>query len=404
MTKIYNVGIYARLSVDDVNNSGKKNYIPADESTSIENQRMMLSKFCMFNGWVETRTYADDGYPGGDFNRPGFRQMIEDAKAGIINLILVKDLSRLGRDYIEVGRYTDILFPSWGCRFVSILDELDTAKDDNDMMHFRALMNDYHLRDLSEKIKAVYYAKARNGQVVIGRPPYGYVRSKDNKHQLLIEDFAADVIRRIFTMRTEGMGYTKIAGILNADGIPSPRDYWNERKGKPMSKPTLWMCATIRDILRCETYIGHLVNCTVGTMSYKDKRTYKKPESEWIRHKNVHEPIIDPAIWEKVREIGAAAADAGKNRRKPESSLFAKKLFCMGCGSPMVSHPLSARNKDGKRYRTGTNYYCYRHSVTGRRVCSWHNIAESSLKPLIMMELQTYAEAITFNEAAMLKN
>jgi DNA invertase Pin-like site-specific DNA recombinase len=403
MAKLYNAGIYCRLSVDDANNSKKKNHIPADESASIENQRLLLSKFCMLNGWIETKTYTDDGYSGGNFNRPGFRQMVEDARAGIINLVLVKDLSRLGRDYIEVGRYTDILFPSWGCRFVSILDELDTARDDNDMLHFRSLMNDYHLRDLSGKIKSVYYAKARNGQVILGRPPYGYVRSGENKHQLLVEDFAAGVVRRIFDLRTGGMGYAKIAGELNATGIPSPRDYWNDRKGKPAGDATLWKCATIRDILRCEAYIGHWVNCTEGTVSYKDKRSYKKPESEWIRHENVHEPIIGPAVWEKVRELDAAAKEAAKNRRKPEPSLFSKKLFCMDCGSPMVSHPLSVRDKDGSRHRTGTNYHCARHSTTGRGVCSWHSIAESALKPLIISELLSYSEAVTLNEPAMLR-
>ena len=144
MKQIYNVGIYCRLSVDDASNSAKaRTYIPADESVSIENQRELLSKFVMLNGWIETKVYCDDGYSGGNFQRPGFLEMLEDARKGIINLILVKDLSRLGRDYVEVGRYTNVIFPSLGCRFVSVLDCLDSEGDSTEMLHFRSLMNDY---------------------------------------------------------------------------------------------------------------------------------------------------------------------------------------------------------------------------------------------------------------------
>ena len=159
MGKLYHVGIYCRLSVDDANNSAKASrYLPADESVSIENQREMLSKFVMINGWIETKTYIDDGFSGGNFQRPAFQEMLEDARNGVINLILVKDLSRLGRDFVEVGRYTSDVFPSLGVRFVSVLDCLDTDGD-TDMLHFRSLMNDYHLRDLSAKIKSVLHSK-----------------------------------------------------------------------------------------------------------------------------------------------------------------------------------------------------------------------------------------------------
>ena len=165
MKPLYKVGIYCRLSVDDANNSAKaKNYIPADESVSIENQRELLSKFVMLNGWVEVKTYIDDGYSGGNFQRPGFLEMLEDARKGVINLILVKDLSRLGRDFVEVGRYTDVVFPSLGVRFASVLDCLDSDGDNTDMLHFRSLMNDYHLRDLSSKVKSVLLSKRKSGQ------------------------------------------------------------------------------------------------------------------------------------------------------------------------------------------------------------------------------------------------
>lgn len=196
MNDLYRVGIYCRLSVDDANNSAKaKNYIPSDESTSIENQRELLSKFVMLNGWVEVKTYVDDGYSGGNFQRPGFLEMLEDARNGIINLILVKDLSRLGRDFVEVGRYADVVFPSLGCRFVSVLDCLDSEGDNTDMLHFRSLMNDYHLRDLSSKIKSVLHSKKVSGQYIGAYAPYGYRKDTADPHKLVIDEYAAGIIR-----------------------------------------------------------------------------------------------------------------------------------------------------------------------------------------------------------------
>ena len=213
MKKLYKVGIYCRLSVDDASNSAKaKNYIPADESVSIENQYKLLSKFVMLNGWTEVKSYRDDGYSGGNFQRPGFLEMLEDARHGLINLILVKDLSRLGRDFVEVGRYTDVIFPSLGCRFVSVLDCLDTEGDNTDKLHFRSLMNDYHLKDLSNKVKSVLHAKMRSGQYIAAYAPYGYRKSEEDRHRLVIDEEAAAVVRRMFELRRAGMAYGKIAG------------------------------------------------------------------------------------------------------------------------------------------------------------------------------------------------
>ena len=218
----YKVGIYCRLSRDDATNPARaKNYIPGDESVSIENQYEMLSRFVMLNGWVETRTYKDDGYSGSNFQRPGFQRMLEDARAGVINLILVKDLSRLGRDFVEVGRYTDVIFPSLGCRFVSVLDCLDSEGDSTDMLHFRSLMNDYHLKDLSSKIKSVLRAKMRDGQYLAAYAPYGYRKSDEDKHKLVIDAESAAVVRRMYEQRQSGMAYGKIAAALNSGGVLS---------------------------------------------------------------------------------------------------------------------------------------------------------------------------------------
>jgi len=404
MPKLHNAGIYTRLSVNDADNTQKKGkaVLEDDESGSIENQKLLLTQFAMLNGWIVTKIYVDDGYGGGNFQRPGFQEMLADAKKGVIDLILVKDLSRLGRDYIEVGRYTDVMFPAMGCRFISLLDEIDTSNEDNDMMHFRSLMNDYQLKDLSNKIKAVFSAKSQRGAFMTGRPPYGYIRSEGNKHQLLPEPFAAGVIQRIFALRAEEAGYNKITGVLNDEGILAPSDYWRARAGEAIEAPKPWLSKSVKDILRCEAYIGHIVNHTEGTISYKDKRMMKRPQSEWVRHENVHEPIIDRAVWDKVRELDRAAVEGHMGRKAPEDTLFCRKLVCADCGGPMVSHPLSRRGKDGIRHRTGTNYHCYRHNMSGYTACSWHSISEKALKTVILQELQIFASALEVDETAVL--
>jgi DNA invertase Pin-like site-specific DNA recombinase len=403
MAKLYNVGIYCRLSVDDGSNSAKKNYIEGDESSSIENQRQMLSKFTVLQGWIETKVYCDDGYGGGNFNRPGFREMIADAQAGIINLILCKDLSRLGRDYIEVGRYTDILFPSWGVRFIALLDEIDTAKDDNDMMHFRSLMNDYHQKDLSNKVKTVFRAKTVKHGLITGRAPYGYIKSPKNKHQLLPDPEAAPVIRRLFALRAEGASYNTIARTLNTEGHLTANDYWAIKKGKTVETPTLWTVRVVKNYLNTEYYIGNIVNNRKPVISHKDDKRRKTDEAEWIRHENTHEPLIDQGTWDTVQEMERELAEKAKTFSPKKQALFGSKLFCADCGSTLLVQTMGHPNKQtGKWERDGTSYACHRHIMTGRSVCSRHTIGENPLKKIVLAELGIYAQAIILDEEALL--
>ena len=203
--KLYNVGIYIRLS--------RENTAYADgDSMSIENQQSILSKvISMMPGWVETRTYIDNGASGGNFNRRGFRDMMTDVRNGDINLVLVHDLSRFGRNYLESGKYLEEELPSLGCRFVALTDGIDTDTGENDIMPFLNAMNDYYLKNISDRIKAVFHAKAKDGQKLTGTAPYGYMRNPDDNTRLIVDDYAAAVVRRIFEMRADGMGYTKIA-------------------------------------------------------------------------------------------------------------------------------------------------------------------------------------------------
>ena len=330
MNRPYKVGIYCRLSVDDASNSAKaKNYIPGDESVSIENQYEMLSKFVMLRGWIEVRTYKDDGYSGGNFQRPGFLEMLEDARAGVINLILVKDLSRLGRDYEEVGRYADVIFPALGCRFVSVLDCLDTEGDSTDMLHFRSLMNDYHLKDLSNKVKSVLRAKMKSGQYLAAYAPYGYRKSDEDKHKLVIDEDAAAVVRRMYEQRQAGMAYGKIAATLNTEGVLSPRWYWAIHYGNGSCRfSKLWTYTAVKNILCDPVYIGKLVQNRTGTRSYKDKTYVSKPESDWIIHEDTHEAIVSAGVWNRVQEINRAAKARCENNAPPTPALFSGKLVC----------------------------------------------------------------------------
>ena len=403
MKKLYKVGIYCRLSVDDASNSAKaKNYIPADESVSIENQYELLSKFVMLNGWTEVKSYRDDGYSGGNFQRPGFLEMLEDARHGLINLILVKDLSRLGRDFVEVGRYTDVIFPSLGCRFVSVLDCLDTEGDNTDMLHFRSLMNDYHLKDLSGKIKSVLHAKMRSGQYIAAYAPYGYRKSAEDRHRLVIDEEAAAIVRRMFELRRGGMAYGKIAAVLNSEGILSPRWYWAKRYGNGSCKyANLWMYATVKNILTNEVYTGNLIQNQTGSRSYKDGTMIYKPESEWIRHEALHEAIIPPEVWDEVQAVNRERTLLSADNAPPKPFLFTGKLVCADCKAPLQGNRETQRRKNGtsKKY---VSYFCSRYTASGYGACSRHTIYEMTLTELVLSEIRAHAEALELDEAAAL--
>ena len=403
MNTLYKVGIYCRLSIDDASNAAKaKTYIPSDESTSIENQRELLSKIAMLNGWVETKTYVDDGYSGGNFQRPGFLEMLEDARKGIINLILVKDLSRLGRDFVEVGRYTDIVFPSLGCRFVSVLDCLDSEGDNTDMLHFRSLMNDYHLRDLSSKIKSVLHSKKVSGQYISAYAPYGYRKSAEDRHKLVIDEYAAGIVRRIFKMRMAGTAYGKIAAALNREGILCPRAYWYQVTGKGDPPGNYrWGYVGIKHILTNAVYAGILLMNYSSHLSYKDTTQIYKPETEWIYHEGLHEAIITPEEWAAVQEINRTTRLQFTGRQAPTSKLFTRKLICADCKGPLNANTETRHHKNGTSTKY-VSYFCGTFGRSGRSICSSHTIYELTLTKIILAEIRAQAQAVALDEGAVI--
>ena len=295
----YNVGIYVRLSKDDER---------AGESLSIENQKLILTKYCAEQGWNIVDTYVDDGYSGTSFDRPAVQRLLEDAKTGIINLIIVKDLSRFGRNYIQVGQYIDYIFPTYNIRFIALNDNVDTLNGNStamDMMPIMNVFNEWHAANTSKKIRAVIEANCKAGKYRTTYAPYGYIKG-DNPNRLpVIDPPAASVVKRMFEMRAQGVSPKHIAETFNSEGIKVPSDYLAERLGRPNHWVTnhLWSGTRIKTMLHNPTYLGHLAQMRTTTVSYKNHKTVKKDQSDWVIIENTHEPIVSQELWDKCREM-----------------------------------------------------------------------------------------------------
>ena len=361
--KTYNVGIYCRLSNDDERDG---------ESVSIENQKLLLQSYVRQRGWNEIAVYCDDGYSGTNFDRPGVKRLIEDAKAKKINLILVKDLSRFGRNYIEFGQYTDYLFPSLGCRFIALNNGIDTMSDNGstDVMCFLNLFNEFYSRDTSKKVKAVKRACAESGKFMGTYPAYGYKRDPEDKHHLVIDEETAPTVRRIFAMRAAGMGFRAIAVTLNEEGVLPPGALYYQRKGRsdPRNVNHKWAETTVKALIRSEVYIGNMVQGKTGTLSYKSRKLINKPEEEWIRVEGTHEPIISREVWDTVVSI-----DKKKVRKTPPTdgirSIFTGIVYCADCGFKMRNHIERFTYKDGTPGRY-SSFICGNYARSGKSACT----------------------------------
>lgn len=397
MSKLYNAGLYLRLSIEDAVNTSKRGKVNPfqNESVSIENQRALLAEYADIKGWNVARVYSDDGYSGGSFeNRPAFHQMVRDAEAGLINLILVKDLSRFGRDYIETGRYTEDVFPALGVRFIALMDNIDS--DGNaDLLPFRSIMNDYHLRDLSRKVKSVMKAKAERGEYIGAWAPYGFVKDPACKNRLLIDEYASGIVRRIFQMRIDGCGYGKIAATLNNEGTLSPRTYRN-RQADTEQPAKAWTAAVIRDILENESYIGHAVRFKTGYLSYKNRYVINRPSDEWIRCENVFPPIISQETWEAVRIL--SVKHSKPDGAATEGSLFHGLLRCADCGAALIHKRSYSTSRVTGEKKTGHAYICSKNHRTGGSVCSRHTIPEAALLTIIREDIQKRLDSADVSE------
>ena len=304
------------------------------ESNSISNQKRILETYARQNGFSNLQWYTDDGYSGANFQRPGFQAMLADIEAGKVGTVIVKDMSRLGRNYLQVGMYTDMIFPQKGVRFIAINDGVDSAQGENDFAPLRNIFNEWLVRDTSKKIKAVKRSKGMSGKPVTSKPVYGYLIDEDEN--FIIDEEAAPVVRQIYSLCLAGNGPTKIARMLTEQQIPTPGTLEYRRTGSTRryhpGYECRWATNTVAHLLENREYTGCLVNFKTEKPSYKVKHSVENPVEKQAIFENHHEPIIDRETWERVQELR-------KQRKRPnrydEVGLFSGILFCAECGSVM---------------------------------------------------------------------
>lgn len=389
---IYNAGIYVRLSQEDMR---------AGESLSIEHQKLILTKYVREQGWNLVDTYVDDGFSGTDFNRPSVQRLLSDAQTGRINLIICKDLSRFGRNYIEVGQYIDYIFPLHNIRFIALNDNVDTANRDSnamEMMPVINLFNEWHASSTSKKIKAVNLANAKAGKYTCANAAYGYTKADDEKHTPIIDPEAAEVVRRIFKLRSQGMSPRAIGDQLNAENIPIPSDYRCQKKGIVNTKYTrhLWTQVQIRQILDNPIYLGKLAMMRVTSVSYKNHKKVRKDPSEWVVTEDTHEAIISLELWDKVREAEKAVSH-GKRDGKGVTQPLSGMLFCPDCGYKMKAAGRKRTLKSGELIRE-CYYNCSSYVLHGKELCSTHYISQKQIEAVIIADIRSMAELVVKDE------
>ena len=376
--KFGTAALYCRLSRDDNMDA---------ESNSIQNQKKLLQKVAREKGYTDTLFFVDDGITGTTMKRPGFQKMLTAIEAGYISAVFVKDLSRLGRNYIEVGKLTEEFFPQYDVRLVAVSDGVDSDEGDNEFTPFRNIMNEWYAKDISKKRKIVNKMKGNAG-IPLSQPPYGYIKNPDDPRFWVIDPEAADVVRRIYDMALEGYGLAEIATALGADGIVNPTYYWrskgvNRSGSKSTLEPTKWGHTTVKKILTLQEYCGDVINFKSYSKSYKMKRRIENPEENRAIFLNVHEPIIDRVTWEKVH-----ALQKGTRRKKPtvtqEPSVFSGRLKCPECGGNLNFH-FNQKNHDIKFFS------CQNHNSGLRKCSATHYIRLDFLEQVVLYEVNRLA-------------
>lgn len=395
--------LYERLSKDDD---------LLGESNSIINQKAMLENYAKQNGFANFRHYTDDGYSGGNFERPAWKQLVADIQAGLISTVIVKDMSRVGRDYLQTGFYTEVLFKQQGVRFIAVSNGVDSTNEaSSEFAPFLNIMNEWYLRDCSRKIRASYKVRGNAGKHTTNNQPYGYKKSPEDKNQWIIDEEVAPNVRRIYQLCIEGYGVCQIAKILREDKIETPSYYWGSRgignwKTRYCAdRPYDWTGTTVADILQRIEYMGHTVNFRTHSSDYKERKLIKHPKEDWKIFENTHEAIIDKDTWELAQKL----------RKTPRRHDFAETpnpltgvLFCADCGAKLYNNTEKARAvREGKKPDPQTGYYnsdhydCKNYKLSkGRekKTCTTHYINTNSLIRLILETLKLVSEYAIANK------
>lgn len=391
--KHFLAAMYLRLSRDDSDvgdvTDGKGNV--KSESNSIGNQRELIRAYIHEQQDIELYDiYVDDGFSGSNFDRPEFKRMISDVEAGRVNCVIVKDLSRFGRDYIESGRYIQKVFPALGVRFIALTDHYDSfhadAGESGIVLPVKNFINDSYCRDISTKVKSQFEVKRKNGECIAPFALYGYKKAPDNKNQLVIDEYAADIVKKIFEWKMEGMAVSAIAEKLNGLGILSPKEYkkstgCNYKGGFSGAVKSLWSSATIKRILTNEMYLGHLIQGKTEKINYKLKKSVEKPREEWVKVENTHEPIVSEDNFLIVQNL--LKTDSRISPVTEKNSLFAGMLFCGDCGEQMIRRV--------NRYKDTQKVYYICSTKNRGDGCTRHSIEEEKLKKLIIEPIRRYA-------------
>ena len=377
--KDYHVALYIRLSKEDENEG---------PSGSVTNQQSLLHAFVREHRLDVYDTYIDDGWSGTSFDRPGFQRMLRDIEAGKVNMVITKDLSRLGRDYIMTGHYMERYFPEKRVRYISLLDGVDTGIESsaNDITPFRAIMNDMYAKDISKKIKSVKHDKQRKGEFIGGKPMYGYRMHPSEKNRIVIDEDAAPVVRRIFAMALAGTSCRQIAVRLNEEGVLSPAAYAGLTLSCHGPYSGQWSSERITAMLKNETYIGNMVQGRTARISYKTKKCLRRQPEQWVVVEHTHEPLIDPETFRKVQLM----VNSRRNTRSRTYDFLLKGLiFCHECG-----YPLAVMNRRNAAGEDRLFFVCRTYQrFTKAGVCSCHSIKEQTVTEAVIERTREVCEA-----------
>ena len=360
------------------------------ESNSISNQKRILEKYCREHGYTAIRHYdEDDGYSGTNFNRPGFQRMLADIKAGKIKRVVVKDMSRFGRNYLQVGMYTEMLFPEYGVHFIAVNDGVDSVRGDSEFTAIRNVFNEMYAKDTSKKIRATWQSKGRSGEHLTTIPPYGYKKDPENKKRWIVDEEAAAVVQKIFALCMDGMGPTQIAKWLQENKVLSPVAYCYENDLPTTSKrptdPYKWATKTVVHILERLDYLGHTVNFKTSKQSFKSKKVLWNDPADWVIFENTQESIIEESVFLIVQKIR-------QGRRRPtkmgDMGMFSGLLFCADCGGKMY---LCRAN----HFKPEQEYYLCSTYRKDRTLCSTHSIRRVVLEEIVLRNLREAIQYVT---------
>ena len=380
-------GLYCRLSRDDGTDS---------ESNSIANQKRLLSQKAKELGFTNVKFYVDDGYTGTNFNRPGFQELLDDIEMGYISVVMVKDLSRLGRDYVSVGHYTDNYFPEHNIRFIAVNDMVDSDEGENEIAPFKNIMNEMYARDISRKIRSSNRIRGNLGEP-LAQPPYGYMKSPENKKKWIIDPDASQVVKSIFRMCIEGKGNEAIAHVLQSNKIYIPMAYWHSkglnRGGKQMpADPYRWSKTTVRKILTQQEYCGDVINFKTYSKNFKNKKRLMNAEENWKIFKDVHEPIIKREVFELVQENLLKEKRRAPKPENAKKHIFSGLIRCGDCGSNMRYHT-NTTNKEIHYFSCGNYIKDTRGNCPTR-----HYIRSDALEQIVLLELKHLANFLKYDE------